>query len=62
VYSVRSAPKVYRGQRRSFAGSRKLEDSVIDGLHLSSEVPREQQCGQKKNQKTVCDITRAVLH
>jgi hypothetical protein len=30
-------------------GSRKLEKWVIDGLHLSSEVPREQQCGQKKN-------------
>jgi hypothetical protein len=45
----RSAPKIYRGQQKSFAGSRKLEERVMDELLLSSEVPREQQSDQKKN-------------
>jgi hypothetical protein len=30
-------------------------------LHLSSEVPREEQCGQKKNQKTYCVTLHALL-
>jgi hypothetical protein len=30
------------------AGSRKPEECVIDGLHLSSEIQREEQCSQKK--------------
>jgi hypothetical protein len=30
-------------------------------LHLSSEVPREQQCGQKETRKTVCDVTYAIV-
>jgi hypothetical protein len=33
----RSVPKVCGGQQRSFAGNRKLEEGVIDGLHLSSK-------------------------
>jgi hypothetical protein len=32
--------------------SRKLEEWVILGLLLSSEVPKEEQCGQKKNRKS----------
>jgi hypothetical protein len=56
VFSVGSVQSAYKRSecRRKFSSghlrvSRKLEEGVIDALYLSSEVPREQQCDQKKN-------------
>jgi hypothetical protein len=63
VFSVWSAPRNNRGTVFSVRGPCR-EDTREYGngnlLRLSSEVPREQQCGQKKNQKTWC-VTLHVL-
>jgi hypothetical protein len=46
---ISKSDRIHSGQ---LPVSHKMEEWVIDGLHLSSEVPREQQCGQKKILKT----------